>query len=97
MGLPARVALSVGRNLLGAVLLACGLIMLFTPGQGLLFMLMGLAFMDFPGKHALIRWTGASQTVLRTLNHIRSKAGRPPFEHPDASTPENPDADDQHV
>ncbi|MBL4775152.1 MAG: hypothetical protein JKY87_03755, partial [Mariprofundus sp.] len=41
------------KNLLGAMLLIAGIIMLFTPGQGILSMLFGLMIMNYPGKYRL--------------------------------------------
>jgi hypothetical protein len=73
---PARTVL---RNLLGVVLLLCGIAMLVLPGQGLLTILAGIFFLDFPGKRALERWIVASGPVLRALNAIRKRAGSPPL------------------
>ncbi len=38
------------RNLYGGLLIIAGVIMLFTPGQGLLTLLAGFLLLDFPGK-----------------------------------------------
>src|SRR6056297_1276445 len=48
-----RVIFLILKNLVGGILLAGGILMLITPGQGLLTMVIGLMLMDFPGKRAL--------------------------------------------
>ena len=70
------------KNLLGALLLLLGLIMLVTPGQGVLTMLVGLLLMNFPGKYQLERWLVMRPGVLRALNWLRHKQGHEPFEGP---------------
>ena len=70
------------KNLLGALLLLLGLIMLVTPGQGVLTMLVGLLLMNFPGKYRLERWLVLRPGVLRGLNWLRHRRDRPPFEPP---------------
>ncbi len=82
-----RLLLLIGKNLLGAILLAGGLVMLFVPGQGLLTMAMGLLLLDYPGKYALERRIAGQHSVLSGLNWLRAKAGAPPLviDHPDAA------------
>jgi hypothetical protein len=79
---PARGAALVGhiaRNLLGTLLLLLGLAMLFLPGQGLLTMVVGLVVMDFPGKRTLERRLLRIPSVLRAINRLRARSGRPPL------------------
>ncbi len=81
------ILLIIFRNALGAVLLAAGIIMLFTPGQGLLTILIGLALIDFPGKHTLLMRLFSNPRVFNPANRIRRWAGKPDFvpaapEHP---------------
>ena len=71
------------KNLVGALLVALGLVMLVTPGQGLLTLLAGLLLMNFPGKYQLERWLVLRPGVLRALNWLRGRQGHDPFEHPD--------------
>ena len=71
--------LVIGKNLVGAVFVATGLIMFFTPGQGILTLLMGLALMDFPGKQRLERAIIQRPTVLKLVNGMRSRANKPPL------------------
>lgn len=71
--------LRVGKNLLGLVLLAAGVAMLILPGQGLLTVCVSLFLLDFPGKRRLERRVLGYPPVLRALNRLRARAGRPPF------------------
>lgn len=83
-----RLALLIGKNLLGAILLAGGLLMLFVPGQGLLTMAMGLLLLDYPGKFALERRLARQRSVRSSLNWLRARAGAPPLildDHRDAA------------
>ena len=77
-----RLLLIIGKNLLGVALLAGGIVMLFTPGQGLLSIAMGVVLMDFPGKFALERRVARNRTVTRSMNWIRRRWNKPPLELP---------------
>jgi hypothetical protein len=70
------------KNLVGAVLVLLGLIMLVTPGQGLLTLLVGLLLMNFPGKYQLERWLVGRRGVLSALNWLRARRGHQPFDPP---------------
>ena len=74
-----RVTLIAAKNLLGGVLLAMGVIMLVTPGQGLITLIAGLMLLDYPGKYQLERWIVSRASVLRTINWLRARAGRRPL------------------
>jgi hypothetical protein len=74
--------LAIGRNLLGALLLIAGLVMLLTPGQGLLSIAASLALLDFPGKYRLQRWLVLRPPVWRTINWLRKRAGREELRKP---------------
>lgn len=76
------VVLGLLKNLLGAVLVLLGLIMLVTPGQGLLTLLAGLLLMNFPGKYQLERWLVLRPGVLKALNWLRRRHGQAPFVTP---------------
>ncbi|MDA2911115.1 hypothetical protein MYX04_09325 [Nitrospiraceae bacterium AH_259_D15_M11_P09] len=67
------------KNALGLVLLLAGIAMLVLPGQGILTILLGIALLDFPGKRQLERKLVGLPTVLRTINKLREKFGRPPL------------------
>ncbi|PLW69655.1 PGPGW domain-containing protein [Pseudohalioglobus lutimaris] len=70
------------KNLMGALLVLLGLLMLFTPGQGLLTLLAGLLLMNFPGKYRLERALVSRESVMHALNWFRERQGRPPFDPP---------------
>lgn len=77
-----RGLLLVARNVLGAVLILLGVLMLVLPGQGLITLLVGLLVLDFRGKRALERRLVARPGVRRFINGLRSRAGRAPLEMP---------------
>jgi len=70
------------KNVVGAVLVLLGLVMLLTPGQGLLTLMVGLLLMNFPGKYQLERWLVGRPGVLGALNWLRSRGGHEPFDPP---------------
>jgi hypothetical protein len=74
---------AVLKNLLGGLLIVLGLIMLVTPGQGILTVLAGLLLVNFPGKYHLERWLVLRPGVLRGLNWLRRRQGHPPFDAPE--------------
>ena len=65
------------KNLVGALFLAAGLVMLVTPGQGVMCILIGLSFLNFPGKRRLELWIVRKHKLLNALNWIRAKTGKP--------------------
>jgi hypothetical protein len=71
--LPVRLCRNVG----GVVLVIAGIIMLVTPGQGILTILIGVTLVDFPGKHRVEHWLIARPAVLSTINTWRGRAGQP--------------------
>jgi hypothetical protein len=75
-----RLLVLVAKNLIGGLLVAAGLIMLVTPGQGLLALLVGVMLLDFPGKRTVERRVLHRPALLRMINRIRGKAGRPPLD-----------------
>ena len=77
-----RWTLRLLKNLLGLLLLVGGVIMLFTPGQGVLFLLLGLMLLDVPGKRHLELRIVRNPAVLKSINTIRARAGRPPLQVP---------------
>ena len=68
------------RTLIGFVLLVAGIIMLVTPGQGVISILLGLFLMEFPGKRKLELILINHEPTFKALNWLRSKANKPPFE-----------------
>jgi hypothetical protein len=79
----ARWALLIIKNLAGVILFVAGFIMLFTPGQGLLTIVIGLVLIDFPGKYQAERWLITRPSVWRSVNWIRKRAGQPEVISPD--------------
>jgi len=71
-----RMILLIGKNILGCIFIAAGLLMLLLPGQGLLTILAGIMLLDFPGKYRLVRWIVARPQVLQTLNWLRRRTGK---------------------
>ncbi len=69
------------KNLLGLLVLPLGVIMAFpmVPGPGLVFILLGLSLLDFPGKRWCERKLINRRSVMRFLNDLRASFGRPPF------------------
>lgn len=81
-----RIAFLAIKNILGGLLFLAGVVMLVTPGQGILTILVGLLFLDFPGKFALERRLAAKPPVFRTINWMRAKAGHTPLELPEVKS-----------
>ncbi|MEX0678255.1 MAG: PGPGW domain-containing protein [Pirellulales bacterium] len=72
--------LVITKNLVGALLIVAGLIMIFTPGQGILTVLLGISLVDIPGKRAWERKIIKRQPVLKVINRLRARANQPPLE-----------------
>jgi len=70
------------KNLLGAVLLMAGVIMLFTPGQGILSILFGLMIMNYPGKYRLECAIIRKPLIFKAVNAMREKQNQPPLLSP---------------
>ncbi|MDG1512507.1 MAG: PGPGW domain-containing protein [Mariniblastus sp.] len=70
----------IGRNILGSIFLIVGTVMLLTPGQGILSIVVGLMLLDFPGKLILVRKILTKPRIFRTINRMRTTAKRPPLE-----------------
>jgi hypothetical protein len=69
------------KNVLGAVLVALGIILSVpgVPGQGMLTILIGMMLMDFPRKRNLEKRIIARPAVYRTVNRLRGYFRRPPL------------------
>lgn len=74
-----RWSVRVLKNVLGAFLVVAGTLMLFTPGQGVLTVLLGLLLLDLPGKRTLARKFVSLPRVHQALNRLRARFGRPPL------------------
>lgn len=73
----------VVRNVLGAALIIAGVIMLVTPGQGLLTLIVGLMLVDFPGKRRLSLKLIRRGHLIEGANRWRLRYGKPLFEIPE--------------
>ncbi len=69
----------IAKNVVGAIFLFAGFLMLFLPGQGILTILIGVTMLDFPGKRRLEAKMIGQPTVLNTINNMRRKFGKPPL------------------
>jgi hypothetical protein len=76
-----RIALLLVKNLLGGMTFLLGVVLALplVPGPGLLFMLIGIGLLDFPGKHALERRLLRMPRVLAGVNRLRARFGKPPI------------------
>ena len=77
-----RLPLRVFKNILALVLVVLGIAMLVLPGQGILSILLGVMLGDFPGKLRLQQWLLGRPEVMKSLNWLRRKLHKPPFERP---------------
>lgn len=67
------------KTIVGLVLFLAGIVMLVTPGQGIISILLGLFLLEFPGKRKLELKFIHHELTFKTMNWLRSKANRPPF------------------
>ena len=74
-----RVIGHIVKNVVGAIFIFAGLLMLFLPGQGVLTMLIGLSLVEFPGKRRIEAKIVGQSTVLSTINAMRAKFDKPPL------------------
>ncbi|HEX5471232.1 MAG TPA: PGPGW domain-containing protein [Lacipirellulaceae bacterium] len=77
-----RAAILTAKNLLGAILFIAGVIMLVTPGQGVLTIFVSLSLLDFPGKFRFERWLITRPRIWHAINAIRRRAGHAELEPP---------------
>ena len=76
-----RWTLVVAKNFLGVIVFLAGFVMALplVPGPGVLFMLVGLALVDFPGKRSLELWLLREPHVLSSVNKMRARFGKSPI------------------
>jgi hypothetical protein len=74
-----RAVLLTGKTALGLALVVAGMAMLVLPGQGILTILAGILLLNFPGRYRLERWIVSRPPVLRSINWLRRRNGRPPL------------------
>jgi hypothetical protein len=77
-----RVAAVIGKNILGVLLVALGVVLSLpgVPGQGLLTILLGVMLLDFPGKHRLEQKLLSRPSIVNAINGLRGRFGKPPLE-----------------
>lgn len=80
-----RVFVLILKNFFGFILLIAGLIMLVTPGQGLLTIFFSFLFINFPGKRRLELALVRRPSLYRAITALRRMRGRPPLRLPDFS------------
>ena len=69
----------ITKNFFGVLLLLSGILMLVLPGQGILTIITGLVFIDYPGKYKFERKLLRQKGVINSINWIRSRLSRPPL------------------
>jgi hypothetical protein len=74
-----RWTLLISKNLVGYIFIVLGIAMLVLPGQGTLTIIIGMMFINFPGKYRLERWVVTRGPVLSTINRLRDRAGHAPL------------------
>jgi hypothetical protein len=69
----------IGKNILGVLLVALGIVMSIpgVPGQGILTILLGIMLLDFPGRRDLERRIVSQPRVLKNVNKLRHRFGKP--------------------
>ena len=72
------------KNVAGGGLVLLGVAMLVLPGQGILTILIGLTFLDFPGKQRLEIWVIQRPSIRHRIDRVRKKAGRERLILPDS-------------
>ncbi|MDX9970309.1 MAG: hypothetical protein RBS56_00170 [Candidatus Gracilibacteria bacterium] len=77
-----NISFLVLKNILGLILFLGGFMMLFTPGQGILSMIIGLSLTNFPGKRSLERRLIANKKIFSIINAVRKKGGVIPLKRP---------------
>lgn len=78
-----RVLFLILKNLIGGILLLGGILMLLTPGQGLLTIVIGILLLDFPGKRKFEVWLISRKPLYRAIDWIRRRAGKESLMLPD--------------
>ncbi|HEY8226674.1 MAG TPA: hypothetical protein VIG25_15445 [Pyrinomonadaceae bacterium] len=72
----------IGKNVLGVLLIAAGIVMSIPgiPGQGLLTVLLGIMLVDFPGKRHVEQKLLKRPAIVQAITHLRRRFGKPPLE-----------------
>lgn len=70
------------RGFLGLLIIVIGLVMMITPGPGVIMILLGISIAEFPGKDRLLVSLATRPNVLASLNWMRRRHDQPPFIDP---------------
>lgn len=72
----------IAKNVAGVLLILLGIVLSLpgVPGQGILTILLGLIFLDIPGKRPLEARIIKRPAVLSAINNLRVKYNKPPLE-----------------
>jgi hypothetical protein len=71
----------IAKNIAGVLLILLGIVLSLpgVPGQGILTILLGLIFLDLPGKRPLEARIIQRPTVLAAINNLRARYRKPPL------------------
>ncbi len=72
----------IGKNIIGVLLVALGVVLSLpgVPGQGLITILLGIMLIDFPGRDRLEQKLLSRPAIVKTINRLRERFGKPPLE-----------------
>ena len=79
---PQKIIVRVAKNAVGFLLTICGIILLFTPGQGMITILIGLCLIDLAIVNQFKKKIINNSKVQKALNWIRAKKSVKPFNFP---------------
>jgi hypothetical protein len=74
-----RLLAKIGKNVLGVLLVALGVVLSIpgVPGQGLLTILLGIMLLDIPGKRSLEIKILSRPKIFSAINNLRHRFGKP--------------------
>jgi len=74
-----RVLAIIGKNVLGLLLVALGVVLSIpgVPGQGILTILLGIMLLDIPGRRRLEHWLVSRPKILSSINKLRQRFSKP--------------------
>ena len=74
-----RIALRIGKNIVGILFLTLGIFLSLplVPGPGIIFLVMGISLVDMPRKRRMQRYLISRPFVLRSVNKLRAYWHRP--------------------
>ncbi len=72
----------IAKNIAGVILILLGIVLSLpgVPGQGILTILLGIIFLDIPGKRPIEARIIKRPAVLSAINNLRAKYNKPPLE-----------------